>query len=220
MVKSSHATGVVVIAALHVAAAKKSASTSKHHAAAKTEHKSASTSKHGSHAHHAAAKEEHREPAAWTPDRLWGAGDGTPAWSRVKSLHDIKHAFRSFPPGRMRENYDVVSASDHEWCTLTRFNWVCVGDAYAAVLKRTRPYQSSRFQLANLPPGTRVFADGNSLFAERMTTLLCGFHSTDVFKLDDKDATSYLAHSAKNNRYKSFLCCTTLCLESFLLYPF
>ena len=117
----------------------------------------------------------------------------------------------------MRENYDVVSASDHEWCTLTRFNWVCVGDAYAAVLKRTRPYRSSRFQLANLPLGTRVFADGNSLFAERMTTLLCGFHSTDVFKLDDKDANSYLAHSAKNNA--TFLLSAAAASEAFVGNP-
>lgn len=214
MVASLHATVVVVIAALHVAAAKKSASTSKHHAAAKTEHKSASTSKHGSHAHHAAAKEEHREPAAWTPDRLWGAGDGTPAWSRVQSLHDIKHAFRLFPPGRMRENYDVVSASDHEWCTLTRYNWACVGDAYAAVLKRTQPYRPWRFQLANLPQSARIFADGNSYLAERMTTLLCGCHSTDVFKLDGNNMNSYLAHSAKNNA--TFLLFAAAASEAFV----
>ena len=64
----------------------------------------------------------------WTPDRLWGAGDGTPAWSKVKSLHDIKHSLwgTQRTPGildrskKLRENYDVVSASDHEWCTLTR----------------------------------------------------------------------------------------------------
>ena len=160
---------------------------------------------------------------AWTPDQLWGAGDGTPSWSKVKSLHDINYTVwgENYRGGKwnkkLRENYDVVSASDHEWCTLTRFNWVCVGDAYAAVLKRTRPYQSSRFQLANLPPGTRVFADGNSLFAERMTTLLCGFHSTDVFKLDDKDANSYLAHSAKNNA--TFLLSAAAASEAFVGNP-
>jgi hypothetical protein len=154
---------------------------------------------------------------AWTPDRLWGAGDGTPTWFKVKSLHDIKHPFRSFPPGRMRENYDVVSASDHEWCTLTRYNWACVGDAYAAVLNSTRPYRPWRFQLANLPPGTRVFADGNSFFAERMTTLLCGCHSIDVFKLDGITGNSFLAHSAKNNA--TFLLFAAAASEAFVGNP-
>ena len=31
-----------------------------------------------------------------------------------------------------------------------------------------------RFQLRDLPRGTRILADGNSFFAERMVTLLCG----------------------------------------------
>ncbi|KAH8058897.1 carbamoyltransferase [Aureococcus anophagefferens] len=111
------------------------------------------------------------------------------AWTPVgRRRRDARVAQRT--PGisdwskKLRENYDVVSASDHEWCTLTRDNWACVGGAYAAVLNRTRPYRPWRFQLANLPLGTRVFADGNSYLAERMTTLLCGCHSTDVFKFD------------------------------------
>ena len=150
---------------------------------------------------------------AWTPDRLWGAGKGKPSWRKVKSLHDIKHTWDK----KLRKNYDVVSASDHEWCTLTRHNWACVGDAYAAVLNRTRPYRPWRFQLANLPPGTRVFADGNSYLAERMTTLLCGCHSTDVFKLDGDKMNSYLAHSAKNNA--TFLLFAAAASEAFVGNP-
>ena len=138
--------------------------------------------------------------AAWTPDRLWGSGDGMPVAKRINSLHSYADSY----PGRslgnetkMSDNYNVVTASAHEWCTLTRANWACTGDAYARELNRTRPYRSEPFQLANLPPGTRIFADGNSYLAERISTMLCGFHSVDVFYLPS--GNSWVVHSTKSD---------------------
>ena len=47
-----------------------------------------------------------------------------------------------------------------------------------------------RFQLRDLPRGTRILADGNSFFAERMVTLLCGCRDVEVVKLDGVKSNS------------------------------
>ena len=71
--------------------------------------------------------------------------------TRVGSLHNVTDMFR---PSLFRNvaghsweaNERLVTGAGHEWCTLTRSNWVCFGDHYADVLRKTEPYDASAFQ--------------------------------------------------------------------------
>jgi len=51
-------------------------------------------------------------------------------------------------------------------------NWICVGPHYAEHLARTAPFNATRL-LSQFPPGTRIFAEGNSWFGELVLTLIC-----------------------------------------------
>ena len=71
--------------------------------------------------------------------------------TRVGSLHNVTDVFR---PSLFRNmaghsweaNERLVTGAGHEWCTLTRSNWVCFGDHYADVLRKTEPYDTAAFQ--------------------------------------------------------------------------
>jgi len=54
--------------------------------------------------------------------------------------------------------------------------WICVGQRYAEHLAHTALFNTSRL-MSEFPPGTRIFAEGNSFFAELIFTLVC--QSTD-----------------------------------------
>ena len=62
------------------------------------------------------------------------------------------------------------------WCgcipSRPQDNWICVGPHYAEHLARTAPFNATRL-LSQFPPGTRIFAEGNSWFGELVLTLIC-----------------------------------------------
>ena len=77
------------------------------------------------------------------------------------------------------ENYRLVTAHGHRWCKLQRDNWSCVGDRYAKILSQTPAYDPS-LTLAALPRGTRVFAEGNSYFAQHLGPIICNTEGVQV----------------------------------------
>ena len=61
-------------------------------------------------------------------------------------------------------------------------NWICVGPHYAEHLAHTAPFNATRL-LSQFPPGTRIFAEGNSWFGELILTLICTATSTSFWAI-------------------------------------
>jgi hypothetical protein len=80
----------------------------------------------------------------------------------------------------------------HHWCALYRDNWNCVGDRYENILNKTIPFDS-RYTIDKLKPGSRVFIEGNSYYAEVIYSWIC---ETNSFLLS-------LQHSSKHGNNNS-----------------
>jgi len=64
----------------------------------------------------------------------------------------------------------------HQWCLLARDNWSCAGYNYTRVLNTTPCYNSS-LSFDRWPAEMRVYAEGNSVLAQLLFTVLCNSHA-------------------------------------------
>lgn len=81
--------------------------------------------------------------------------------------------------------YEMVKSHNHTWCSLCRDNWACYGKQYDKSLKQTPPFMG--FNLLNVPKNTVIFAEGNSLLAEKLYYLVC---ETNKVLLNNKHLSS------------------------------
>jgi hypothetical protein len=82
----------------------------------------------------------------------------------------------------------------HHWCALYRDNWNCVGDRYENILNKTMPFDS-RYTIDKLKPGSRVFIEGNSYYAEVIYSWIC---ETNSFLLSLQHSSK---HGIKNSKH-------------------
>ena len=83
----------------------------------------------------------------------------------------------------------------HEFCSLAaRDNWVCMGEHYESVLRNTLPYNRS-LSLDAFPKGTRIFAEGNSFFAQKVSLVICNSQAK-FWLLDGTNSNSMLAYNS------------------------
>ena len=103
--------------------------------------------------------------------------------------------------------YKMVTSRNHTFCSLCRDNWACYGEQYDKSLELTPPYQGYTF--LDLPRNTVIFAEGNSLLAEKLYYLVCetskfmlnnhGNNSRSDFLLKNTYANDMFLHIAINN---------------------
>jgi hypothetical protein len=108
-------------------------------------------------------------------------------------VHDIRSAAKKTPnlggaTFTWPEVERTVAGSGHPMCALIRDNWACEGERYGAVLRST-PLFNQSLTLGAFPRGTRIIAQGNSYFAQKIDTILC---SSRVDIWHDSGATNSL----------------------------
>ena len=111
-------------------------------------------------------------------------------------MHNTSYALRKMRPGHSMTWQDIeasVTRAGHPYCALVRDNWSCKGHRYEKRLERTALYNRS-LSLSAFPPGSRIFASGNSFFAQKIQTLICNskchvwadIRTNDVVAYDDE----------------------------------
>jgi hypothetical protein len=80
------------------------------------------------------------------------------------------------------QNFDLVTSQKHKWCKMQRDNWSCMGERYKEVLADTPPYDAT-YSLAYLPPGFRLYFEGNSYLAEQIYAALCNSPGVNEYKV-------------------------------------
>ena len=141
------------------------------------------------------------QPQAIDVDSSWrrmiaGKVHGRP-WNHKQSMHDPTNPFWPVRPGQIftvEQVFKTVTGNGHLWCAVTRDNWSCTGARYEQVLRKTKPYNQS-YTIELLPQGSRVFAEGNSYFAQLVMTIVCN----SKVELWQGPANDYLAYSAAND---------------------
>jgi hypothetical protein len=128
-------------------------------------------------------------------------------------VHDPSHAFRGVRHGRkdaftFQQVSDLVESEGHQWCSLYRDNWSCVGERYREMLRSTPPYNES-LTFAAFPPNTTIYAEGNSWLAEIILTIMCntkavfwnvGAHFSVSGLMEGSAVASYILHLPLRNR--------------------
>lgn len=89
----------------------------------------------------------------------------------------------------------------HRYCTVaSRDNWLCTGQRYEHVLRNTLSFNRS-LSLDAFPDGTRIYVEGNSYMAQKVSVILCGSSDTDTkfWKIDGKRGNSVLAYNQERD---------------------
>lgn len=81
----------------------------------------------------------------------------------------------------------------HQWCMLARDDWSCAGDRYTRMLNSTPRYNST-LSFDRWPAETRVYAEGNSILAQLLYTVLCESQA-EIWKIDGTASNSIIAFS-------------------------
>ena len=115
-------------------------------------------------------------------------------------LHDVRPAQERTPNyGNATFTWQdverTVTMSGHPMCVLSRGNWACEGERYGAVLRSTPMFNQS-LGLGAFPRGTRIIAQGNSYFAQKIDTILCNSR-VDIWA--DSGATNNLIAADHGN---------------------
>mmetsp|Transcript_43896 Transcript_43896/g.92364 ORF Transcript_43896/g.92364 Transcript_43896/m.92364 type:complete len:378 (-) Transcript_43896:332-1465(-) len=85
--------------------------------------------------------------------------------------------------------FEEVIEAGHPICSLYRDNYLCVGERYKDVLRRT-PLFNHSFDLNAFPPGSKIYIEGNSWMCELVQTITCNTKNIDVWLIGDrKDPT-------------------------------
>lgn len=97
----------------------------------------------------------------------------------MHNISNVFHEIRKNPdknsgPAKLSwtEIERTVNEAGHPFCVVNRDNWSCQGNRYRNVLLSTAPYDPL-LTLSTFPRGTRIFAHGNSYFAQKIATILC-----------------------------------------------
>lgn len=72
----------------------------------------------------------------------------------------------------------------HPWCSIYRDKYLCVGEQYKEVLRRTPLYDHS-FDLNAFPPNSNIYIEGNSWMAQLIYTIVCNTDDVNVWVLQD-----------------------------------
>lgn len=83
----------------------------------------------------------------------------------------------------------------NSWCILARDKWQCAGERYEEVLRKSPPFDTA-LSLENWPRHLRVYAEGNSYFAELITQVACESNA-EVWKF--VQGNSLLASAPSSN---------------------
>mmetsp|Transcript_43326 Transcript_43326/g.97206 ORF Transcript_43326/g.97206 Transcript_43326/m.97206 type:complete len:380 (+) Transcript_43326:51-1190(+) len=110
----------------------------------------------------------------WKPNRFGGAK----AWAAIDA---------------------VIDKAGHRRCGTMRDSWSCNSPLIAAMLNRTRVWNSSFDLFKKLPPGTQIIGFGNSLLAELVHTVICNHDWDVVISSPDIRTNSVVAHSNTSN---------------------
>lgn len=95
-------------------------------------------------------------------------------------------------------NHLLITKANHNWCSLYRDNWSCIGKQYKKVL-RTTPLFNTDFTMEKIHHGTHIFAEGNSYFAEILYSWFC---ETSAYYLNP--VTNNTTNFVHNNIHNTF----------------
>lgn len=99
-------------------------------------------------------------PALYQPNR-----------DRLETLYNIRYKKTNYT---WSHNFDILTQTGHQWCSILRDNHACFGEKYAAILNITTPYQGHRYNLLSFEAKhERILAVGNSHLLELLYLPIC-----------------------------------------------
>lgn len=126
-------------------------------------------------------------PTLYQPDR-----DG------LKTLHSIR--YKKQTNYTWAHNFDILTQTGHQWCSILRDNHACFGDKYAAILNITTPFQGRRYNLLSFQAKhERILAVGNSHLMELLYLPICATPSIFGYHFGCNDNT-FLFHAVKADK--------------------
>ena len=90
---------------------------------------------------------------------------------RLQTLHSIRYNKTNYT---WSHNFDILTQTGHNSCSILRDNHACFGENYADILNITTPYQGHRYNLLSFEAKhERILAVGNSHLLELLYLPIC-----------------------------------------------